>query len=62
MNSNFSIGVGDSIGDISLLKMVDYAFVYESGHYPDMIAYAKEQGWHTFKHSEQIIGILKKFL
>ena len=59
-NSQFSIGFGDSVGDIPILELVDLAFVFESHHYPGMKKFAKEIKWHTFTKSSQILKILKK--
>jgi HAD superfamily phosphoserine phosphatase-like hydrolase len=56
----FSIGFGDSPGDIPMLESVDRAFVFYQTDHPEMEDVVKDKGWVMFKNEEELLPILKK--
>jgi HAD superfamily hydrolase (TIGR01490 family) len=57
---SFSLGFGDSSGDIPMLKIVDKAFVVYNDHHPDMMQYSKRKKWFVFKSTDEVIKEVKK--
>ena len=58
----FSIGFGDSPGDIPMLESVDRAFVFYQTDHPEMEDVVKDKGWVMFKSKEELIPQIKKDL
>jgi HAD superfamily hydrolase (TIGR01490 family) len=58
-DSTYTIGFGDSPGDIPMLEIVDKAFVFSQEEHHEMEEVAKDKGWVFFKEYEEIESILK---
>lgn len=58
----FSIGFGDSPGDIPMLESVDKAFVFYQTDHPEMEDVVKDKGWVMFKGREKLLPILRKYI
>lgn len=56
----FSLGFGDSTGDVEMLSAVDHAFVINP-HQPEMSALVEQHGWHLVT-SDTIIDEVRVFL
>jgi len=57
---SFSLGFGDSSGDIPMLEVVDKAFVVYNDHHPDMMKYSKKKKWFVFKTPDEVIKEVEK--
>ncbi|MEI7578927.1 MAG: hypothetical protein WCJ58_02680 [bacterium] len=56
---DYSIGFGDSPGDIPMLEIVDQAFVVKNNnHHPELLKYAVEKHWNIFANEAEIIAML----
>lgn len=58
----FSIGFGDSPGDIPMLESVDKAFVFYQTDHPEMEDVVKDKRWFMFKSKEELIPQIRKEL
>jgi len=61
-DTSFSVGFGDSAGDIPMLEVMDHAFVFENDHHPDMMVLTKEKGWTLFKNAGTVIETIDRLI
>ncbi|MBN2100420.1 HAD-IB family phosphatase [Candidatus Dojkabacteria bacterium] len=58
----FSVGFGDSTGDIHMLELMNHAFVLKNDHHPDMMRISRERNWTIFDNAETVIEKLEKIV
>jgi HAD superfamily phosphoserine phosphatase-like hydrolase len=57
-DSTYTIGFGDSPGDIPMLELVDKAFIFSQGEHIEMEEVARDKDWDFFKTFSELEDII----